>query len=50
MFLICLFLIGLIAVAIFAEKGFKSVESAEFIPVPVRVDEVESRERNYLSR
>ncbi len=41
MLLICLSLIGLIAVGILAEKGFKSVESVELIPVPVRVDEAE---------
>ena len=45
MLLICLSLLGLIAVALIAEKGFKSVESAELIPVPVRVDEVEIRKR-----
>ena len=50
MFLICLLLIGFLAVAIVAEKAFVAVSSEEFIPVPVRVDEVESRERNYLSR
>ena len=43
MFLICLSLLGLITVAILAEKEFKSVSEAEFIPVPVRVDEVEMR-------
>ncbi len=39
MFLICLSLIGLIAAAIVTEKAFVAVESAEFIPVPVRGQE-----------
>ena len=50
MFLICSLLIGLIAVALVVEKALLAVEPAEFIPVPVRVEEPESRERNYLSR
>jgi hypothetical protein len=36
MFLICLLLIGLIAVATIAASESLTVEQAEFIPVPVR--------------
>jgi hypothetical protein len=50
MFLICLLLIGLIALACLAEKALLAVEQAEFIPVSVRVKEVESRERKHLHR
>ena len=39
MFLICLLLIGLTAVAIAVDTESSSVEQAEFIPVPVRVNE-----------
>lgn len=42
MFLICLLLIGLIAIAGVNEKAFLAVEKTEFIPVPVRVNESES--------
>ena len=45
MFLICLLLIGLIAIV--TNSG---VEKAEFVPVPVRVNETKNRERNYLYR
>ena len=48
MLLICLLLIGLIAVA--TEKAFLAVEPAEFVPVPVRVEGTENRERKYLRR
>ena len=39
MFLICSLLIGLIAVAIITNTESSTVEQAEFIPVPVRVDQ-----------
>ncbi len=42
MFLICLLLIGLIAVAIVTDTESSTAEQAELIPVPVRV---ESRNR-----
>lgn len=38
MFLICLLLIGLIAVAIYQEQQPSTVEKAESIPVPVWVE------------
>jgi hypothetical protein len=42
MFLICLLLIGLIAVATITVNESSIVEQAEFIPVPVRVNYTES--------
>ena len=42
MFLICLLLIGLTAVAIAINTEADSVAPAEFIPVPVRVKETNS--------
>ncbi len=45
MLLICLSLIGLIAVVTLAD-----VEKIEFVPVPVRVNETKNRERKYLRR
>lgn len=47
MFLIGLSLISLIAVAIFAEKEFKSESKAELVPIPVRVKETEMSQRKY---
>ncbi len=49
MFLICLSLVSLIAVAILAEPAFLAVEQEEFIPVPVRVNE-KTFSRNSLPR
>lgn len=43
MFLICLLLIGLTAVAIAVDTEYSSVEQAEFIPVPVRVNKTNSQ-------
>ena len=45
MLLICLLLIGLIAVV--TNSG---VEKTELVPVPVRVNETQNRERQYLRR
>ena len=45
MLLICLSLIGLIAVVTLAD-----VEKTEFVPVPVRVEGTKNRERKYLRR
>jgi hypothetical protein len=42
MFLICLLLIALIAVATITANKPSTVEQAEFIPVPVRVNYTES--------
>jgi hypothetical protein len=42
MFLICLLLIGLIAVATITASESSTVEQAEFISVPVRVNHTES--------
>jgi hypothetical protein len=42
MFLICLLLIGLIAVATITASESSTVEQAEFIPVPVRINSKES--------
>ena len=50
MFLICLLSIGLIAVVYVAEKAFLAVDQPEFVPVRVRVEETESRERKYFHR
>ena len=51
MFLICLSLIGLIAVALVTEQGLLAVEKAEeFIPVPVRVNDTETFSSNSLRR
>ena len=51
MFLICLSLIGLIAVALVAEQTFLAAEKAEeFIPVPVRVNETNTFSSNSLRR
>ena len=44
MFLICLLLIGLTAVAISTNSETGSVEQVELIPVPVRVNETNSRQ------
>ena len=49
MFLICLSLVSLIAVAILGEQEFLAVEQEEFIPVPVRVKE-KTFSRNPLPR
>ena len=48
MFLIYLSLIGFLAVAYLAEQAFVAVEKAEFVPVPVRVDEVQTREKKHF--
>ncbi len=45
MLLICLLLIGLIAVV--TNSG---VEKTELVPLPVRVNETKNRERQYLRR
>ena len=45
MLLICLSLIPLIAVV-----TNSSVEKIEFVPIPVRVNETNNRERQYLRR
>ncbi len=45
MFVICLLLIGLIAIV--TNSG---VEKTEFVPVPVRVNETKNRKRQYLRR
>ncbi len=45
MFLICLLLIGLIAVV--TNLG---VEKTEFVPVPIRVNETNNRQRQYFRR
>ena len=50
MLLICLLLIGLITVAYLSEKAFLAVESAEFVPVRVKVERLETRERKHLGR
>ncbi len=51
MFLICLSLIGLIAVILVTEQGLLAVEKAEeLIPVPVRVNETETFSSNSLRR
>ena len=50
MFLICSLLIGFLVVAYLAEQVFLAVESAELIPVRVKVNELESRERKHLRR
>ena len=50
MFLICLLLIGFLVVTYLNEQGFLTVESGELIPVKVKVDELESRERKHLRR
>ncbi len=50
MFLICLSLIGLITVALVAEQAFDAVEKAEFVPIPVRVNETESFQQKSLRR
>ncbi len=49
MFLICLSLIGLIAVILVTEQGLLAVEKAEeFIPVPVRANDTENLSRKSL--
>ncbi len=51
MFLICLSLIGLIAVTLVTEQRLLATEKAEeLIPVPVRVNEAKTFSRNTLRR
>jgi F0F1-type ATP synthase assembly protein I len=50
MFLICLLLIGLIAVANIAASESLTAEQAEFIPVPVRDNYTESLRKRYLKQ
>jgi hypothetical protein len=50
MFLICLLLIGFLAVAYLSEKAFLAFESAEFVTVRVKVEGLSSRERQHLRR
>jgi hypothetical protein len=46
MFLICLLLIGLVAIAIVTDIEPSTAEQAEFIPVPVRV----AKTKNFSSQ
>ena len=48
MFLICLLLIGLIAIAMVTDTEPSTAEQAEFIPVPVRVDKTKNFGSQYL--
>jgi hypothetical protein len=50
MFLICLLLIGLIAVATITANEPSTVEQAEFIPVPVRDNYTESLRKRHLKQ
>jgi hypothetical protein len=49
-FLICLLLIGLIAVATIAANEPPTVKQAKFIPVPVRDNYTESLRKRYLKQ
>ena len=49
MFLICLLLIGLVAIAIVTDTEPSTAEQAEFIPIPVRVNETKSFSLKHLN-